>query len=153
MNIDEKFMSEAIKLSLKCKNGKDVPVGCVIVKNNKIIGRGYNKRNKKNNALLHAEMIAIEKACKKVHDWMLVDTTMYVTLEPCVMCTGAIIESRIPRVVYGAKSNRTGCLGSILDLSNNEKLNSKIETSSGICEEECSNLIKDFFKNLREENI
>lgn len=153
MTQDELYMKKALKLASKCLKGKDVPVGCIIVKNNKIIGAGFNKRNRKNNALLHAEIIAINKACKKVHDWVLEDATMYVTLEPCVMCTGAIIQSRIKKVVYGASSDKNGCCGSIMNIMQDEKMMHKVEVEKGVLKEECSNVIKEFFENLRNKKI
>lgn len=152
MNQDEIFMNEALKLAKKCVKSEDVPVGAIIVKNNKIIGKGYNKRNKTNNALMHAEMIAISNACKKVHDWVLEDAVMYVTLEPCIMCSGAIIQSRIKKIVYGASSDKNGCCGSIMNIMDNEKMMHKVEVESNVLKDECSNIIKDFFENLRNKN-
>lgn len=150
-NIDIKFMKEALKEAKKAYSIGEVPVGCVIVYNNKIIARGYNKREKLNLATAHAEIIAIEKASKKLSSWRLEDTTMYITLEPCIMCSGAIIQSRIPNVIYGAKDYRFGTHQSITNVFD-LKFNHIVNIKGGILEEECSQIIKDFFKELRKEN-
>ena len=147
----EKFMKEALKEALKAKNKNEVPVGAVIVFNDKIIARGHNKRETKKNSLCHAEIIAINKACRKVENFRLEDCEMYVTLEPCLMCAGAIIQSRIRKIVIGAKDSKYGMAGTTFnafELKNNH--NVKIEF--GVMEEECSNIIKDFFKKLRDEH-
>ena len=151
MTQDELYMKKALKLASKCLKGKDVPVGCIIVKNNKIIGAGFNKRNRKNNALLHAEIIAINKACKKVHDWVLEDATMYVTLEPCQMCAGAIVQSRLTKVVMGCMNPKAGRAGSVLNLLNVAEFNHQVELETGVLEEECSGMMKRFFKMRREQ--
>ena len=147
-NKDEFFMKEALKQAKKALAIDEVPVGCVITLNDKIIARGYNKREKENLSTNHAEIIAINKACKKLNSWRLEDCTLYVTLEPCVMCAGAIIQSRIKRVVYGALDYRFGAHQSITNLFD-IKFNHKVEVGSGILQEECSKIITDFFSALR----
>ncbi|MBR0474319.1 MAG: tRNA adenosine(34) deaminase TadA [Erysipelotrichaceae bacterium] len=143
------YMKEAIKQAKKAEQIDDVPVGAVIALDGKIIARGYNKRTRNEQTADHAEMIAIRKACKKVGSWRLEDCTMYVTLEPCPMCAGAIFQSRMKRVVYGAKDLKAGALGSKMDLFSIERLNHYPEIEGGILEEECSQLLKQFFKKLR----
>jgi tRNA(adenine34) deaminase len=147
-NKDVHFMKEALKQAQKALSIDEVPVGCVITLNDKIIARGYNKREKDNLSTNHAEIITINKACKKLNSWRLEDCTLYVTLEPCVMCAGAIIQSRIKRVVYGALDYRFGAHQSITNLFD-LKLNHKVEVKSGVLEEECSKMITDFFSALR----
>ena len=147
-NKDEYYMREALKQANKALAINEVPVGCVIVLNDKIIARGYNKREKENLSTNHAEIITINKACKKLNSWRLEDCTMYVTLEPCVMCAGAIIQSRVKKVVYGALDYRFGAHQSITNLFE-LKLNHKVEVVGGILEEECSKIITDFFSSLR----
>lgn len=149
MTNDEKYMKEAIKQAKKAAAAGDVPIGCIIVKDDKIIARGYNKRNAKKTTLAHAELLAIEKASKKLGDWRLEECTMYITLEPCQMCAGAIVQARIPRVVVGAMNKKAGCAGSILNLFQVEEFNHQVEFQKGILEEECSFLLSDFFKTLR----
>lgn len=143
------YMREAIKQAKKAEQIDDVPVGAVIVLDGKIIARGYNKRTRNEQTADHAEMIAIRKACKKVESWRLEDCTMYVTLEPCPMCAGAIFQSRMKRVVFGASDLKAGALGSKMDLFSIEGLNHYPEIEGGILEEECSQLLKQFFKKLR----
>lgn len=153
--MNEKYMKIALKEAGKCLKNGDVPVGCVIVKNDKIIGKGFNKRNKKKNSLMHAEMIAINKACKHEKDWVLEDSTMYVTLEPCAMCAGAILQSRIKKLVIGADSEKSGSFGSVINMNEileNEKFNHKVEIEKGILKEECSKILTDFFEKLRMKN-
>ncbi len=147
--IDKKYMSEAIKQAIKARDIDEVPIGCVIVHEDKIIARGYNKRNKKNNPLYHAEIEAINKASKKIGDWRLEECTMYITLEPCPMCAGAIVQSRVKRVVIGAMNPKAGCAGSIINLLQMASLNHQVELDKGVMEEECSNIMKEFFKELR----
>ncbi|MBR4496528.1 MAG: tRNA adenosine(34) deaminase TadA [Acholeplasmatales bacterium] len=147
---DEYYMRQALKEALKADKIDEVPIGCVIVLNGKIIARGYNKREKLENSLAHAEIVAINKACKKINSWRLEDATMYITLEPCVMCSGAIIQSRIKKVIYGAYDYRFGAHKSIINLFD-VKFNHQVDIKGGLLEEECSNLIKDFFKRLRVE--
>ncbi|MCQ2910668.1 MAG: tRNA adenosine(34) deaminase TadA [Clostridia bacterium] len=149
MNNDEKYMMMALDLAKKSLKTDDVPVGCVIVKNNKVIAKSFNTRNKKNNALCHAEILAINKACKKLKDWYLKDCVMYVTLEPCIMCSGAIIQSRISKVVYGAKSENNGCAGSVMDVFSHEKMAPHVKIKDGVLEKECSEILVKFFKDLR----
>ena len=149
MNQDEKYMREAIKQAKKAYEMNEVPIGCVIVCEDKIIGRGYNRRTTDKNPLAHAEMIAIKKASKKVGDWRLEDCTMYVTLEPCQMCSGAIVQSRRKRVVVGCMNAKAGCAGSILNLLQMDEFNHQVELEKGVLEEECSLLMKNFFKELR----
>lgn len=151
MTQEEKYMREAIRLAKKAAVLKEVPIGCIIVHDGKIIGRGYNRRTTDKNVLAHAEIIAIKKACKKIGDWRLEECTMYVTLEPCPMCAGAIVQARIPRVVIGCMNPKAGCAGSVLDMLHEEGFNHQVETEIGLLREECSQMLKDFFKTLREE--
>lgn len=145
--MDVKFMRAAIKEAEKAEKIWETPVGAVIVQNGKIIARGYNKRETKKNALMHAEIIAIDKACKKLGGWRLPECDIYVTLEPCPMCCGAIIQARINNVYFGAYDEKSGCLGSACDLS--EVLPHKIKYSGGVLKTECEQILKDFFKKLR----
>ena len=149
MEKDEKYMREAIRQAKKAVANGDVPIGCVIVKDGRIIARGYNKRNARKTTLAHAELIAIEKASKKVGDWRLEDCIMYITLEPCQMCAGAIVQARIPKVVVGAMNPKAGCAGSILNLFNVTAFNHQVEFVHGVLKDECSSLLTDFFKDLR----
>ena len=149
MNQDEKYMKAAIRQAKKAYALDEVPIGCVIVQNDKIIARGYNRRNTEGNTLAHAELTAIRKASKKTGDWRLEDCTMYVTLEPCQMCAGAIVQARIPKVVIGCMNKKAGCAGSILNMFDMSAFNHQVETVYGICQEECSSLMKDFFADLR----
>lgn len=149
MTKDEKFMKEAIKQAKKAALSGDVPIGCVIVREDRIIARGHNKRNAKKTPLAHAELIAIEKASKKMGDWRLEDCIMYITLEPCQMCAGAIIQARIPKVVVGAMNKKAGCAGSVLNLFQIPTFNHQVEFENGILEEECSKMLSAFFKELR----
>ncbi|MCI9080075.1 MAG: nucleoside deaminase [Lachnospiraceae bacterium] len=148
--LDEKFMKEALKQAKKAEATGEVPIGCVIVYQNKIIARGYNRRNIENSTLAHAEITAIRKACKKLGDWRLEGCTMYVTLEPCPMCAGAVVQARIPRVVIGALNPKAGCAGSIVDLLSERRFNHQAEKVTGVLVDECSTLMKEFFKGLRE---
>lgn len=150
MNQDEKYMKEAIRQAKKAYALGEVPIGCVIVYEDQIIGRGYNRRTIDGNTLAHAEMIAIKKACKKMGDWRLEDCTMYVTLEPCQMCSGALLQSRVKKVVIGCMNPKAGCAGSILNLLQVDEFNHQVEVAIGVLGEECSNLMKTFFKELRE---
>ena len=146
---DEKYMKEAIKQAKKAYALEEVPIGCVIVYKDKIIGRGYNRRNTDKNTLAHAETIAIKKASKKMDDWRLEDCTLYVTLEPCQMCSGAIVQARIKRVVVGCMNPKAGCAGSVLNLLDVKEFNHQVELTTGVLEEECSLMMKTFFKELR----
>ncbi len=152
MDRDQKFMKEAIKLARKAYQLGEVPIGCIIVYENKIIGRGYNRRNTDKNTLAHAEISAINKASKKMGDWRLEGCTLYVTLEPCQMCSGAIIQSRITEVVMGSMNPKAGCGGSVLNILQMEEFNHQAIVRRGVLEEECSQLLKEFFKDLRKRN-
>lgn len=147
---DERFMKEAVRQAKKAWKIGEVPIGCVIVYEGKIIGRGYNRRTTDKNPLAHAEILAIKKASKKMNDWRLEDCTLYVTLEPCQMCSGAIVQARTKRVVVGCMNPKAGCAGSILNLLQVEKFNHQVELTTGVLEEECSIMMKEFFKELRE---
>lgn len=149
MTDDEKYMKTAIKEAQKALALGDVPIGCVIVCDGRIIGRGYNRRTADKNVLSHAEINAVKKACKKMGDWRLENCTMYVTLEPCPMCAGAIVQARIPRVVIGCMNPKAGCAGSVLNLLDEKGFNHRVQTEIGVMEEECSKLMRDFFKELR----
>ena len=146
----EKFMREAIKQAKKAYKIDEVPIGCVIVYEDKIIARAYNKRNYKKSTLAHAELLAITKASKVLGDWRLEGCTMYVTLEPCQMCAGAIVQARIDKVVIGAMNPKAGCGGSILNLLEMEEFNHQVEVERGVCEKECQSLLQEFFRELRE---
>lgn len=150
MTADEKFMKAAITQARKAYAIDEVPIGCVIVQNDKIIARGYNRRNIDKNTLAHAELSAIRKASKKTGDWRLEDCTMYVTLEPCQMCAGAIVQSRMKRVVIGSMNAKAGCAGSILNLLQMQQFNHQVEITRGVREEECSQMLSQFFRELRE---
>lgn len=147
---DEKYMKQAISQARKAYALGEVPIGCVIVYEDKIIGRGYNRRTVDKNTLAHAELTAIRKAGKKLDDWRLEGCTMYVTLEPCQMCSGAIVQARIPRVVVGCMNPKAGCAGSILNLLDMKEFNHQVDLTTGILGEECSTMMKQFFKELRE---
>ena len=150
MNQDEKYMKEAIRQAKKAYALGEVPIGCVIVYEGKIIGRGYNRRTIDKNTLAHAELMAIKKASKKMDDWRLEECTMYVTLEPCQMCSGAIVQARMKKVVIGCMNPKAGCAGSILNLLQMEGFNHQVEVEIGVLGEECSNMMTSFFKVLRE---
>ena len=150
MTSDESFMKQAVKQAKKAYDKLETPIGCVIVHEDKIIARGYNKRNMKKNTLAHAEILAINKASKVLGDWRLEDCTMYVTLEPCPMCAGAIVQSRVTRVVVGCMNPKAGCAGSILNLLEMEHFNHQVEVTRGVLQEECSQMLSGFFKELRE---
>ncbi|MCR5226622.1 MAG: tRNA adenosine(34) deaminase TadA [Eubacterium sp.] len=152
MTEDEKYMKQAIKLAQKAYDNGDVPIGCVIVHEGKVIARGYNRRNKDGQVLAHAELMAIRKASKVLGDWRLEECTMYVTLEPCQMCAGAIVQARIPKVVMGCMNPKAGCAGSILNLLDIKEFNHQVETVKGVLETECSVLLKTFFKQLRQQS-
>lgn len=151
MTIEEHYMKEAIRQAKKAAALKEVPIGCVIVYDGRIIARGYNRRTVDKNVLAHAEIIAMRKACRILGDWRLEDCTMYVTLEPCPMCAGAIVQARIPKVVIGCMNPKAGCAGSVLDMLHEDGFNHQVETEVGLLGEECSQMLKDFFKALREE--
>ena len=149
---DEKYMKEALKEARKAYKLGEVPIGCVIVYEGKIIGRGYNRRNTDKTTLAHAEISAIKKASKFIHDWRLEGCTLYVTLEPCQMCSGAIIQARIDRVVMGSMNPKAGCGGSLLNILENESFNHQALVTRGILEDECSEILTRFFKELRVRN-
>ncbi len=151
MNQDERFMREAIRQAKKAYALKEVPIGCVIEYEGKIIARGYNRRNTDKNTLAHAELLAIKKASKKLGDWRLEGCTMYITLEPCQMCAGAIVQARVSRVVIGSMNPKAGCAGSILNLLQMAQFNHQVEMTTGVLGEECSQMLSGFFKELREE--
>ena len=150
MSDDEKFMKEALRQAKKAYAMEETPIGCVLVHEGKIIARGYNKRNKKKNTLAHAEIIVIDKASRVLGDWRLEECTMYVTLEPCPMCAGAIVQARIPKVVIGSMNPKAGCAGSVLNLLEVEGFNHQVKTTRGVLQEECSTMLSDFFRELRE---
>lgn len=147
---EEKYMKEAVRQAHKAWKLQEVPIGCVIVKDKKIIARGYNRRNTDKNTLAHAELLAIRKASRAVGDWRLEECTMYITLEPCQMCAGAIVQARIPRVVIGSRNPKAGCAGSVLNLLDVPEFNHQVELTEGVLEEECSAMLTDFFRELRE---
>lgn len=149
MTTDEKFMKEAMRQAKKAQALDEVPIGCVIVKGNKIIARGYNRRNTDKNTLSHAELNAIKKASRIEGDWRLEECTMYITLEPCQMCAGAIVQARIPRVVIATMNPKAGCAGSVLNLLQMERFNHQVEVTRGVLEEECSQMLSEFFRRLR----
>ena len=146
--MNKKFMYLALEEAKKAYNEGEVPVGAVIVKNGEVIATGRNKREQKQNALSHAEIEAINSACEKLKSWRLDDSELYVTLEPCPMCTGAIINARIKTVIFGAFDKAAGCMDSVINLCD-YPLGHKVEVYAGICEDECQNILKDFFQKLR----
>lgn len=152
MTADEKYMKMAIKEAKKACALGEVPIGCVIVYEDKVIGRGYNRRTVDKNVLSHAEIVAIRKSCKKMGDWRLEGCTMYVTLEPCPMCAGAIVQARIPKVVIGAMNPKAGCAGSVLNLLDEKGFNHQAERQIGVMGEECSLMLKNFFRELRKKD-
>lgn len=152
MEEQEKFMREALKQAKKAYKIGEVPIGCVIVQDGKIIARGYNRRNTDKVTLAHAEIAAIKKASKKTGDWRLEDCTMYVTLEPCQMCAGAIVQSRMKKVVIGCMNPKAGCAGSVLNLLQMQEFNHQVELERGVLEEVCSEILSRFFKELRVRN-
>lgn len=149
---DEKYMKKAIKLAKKAAKNGEVPIGCIIVYEDKIIGKGYNRRKEKSSTLAHAEISAIKQACKYIGDWRLEGCTMYVTLEPCMMCAGACVQARIDKVIIGADNPKAGCAGSIINILQMKEFNHQVEIQRGILLEECSNLLTDFFKQMRKKN-
>ncbi|OUQ16680.1 tRNA-specific adenosine deaminase [Lachnoclostridium sp. An14] len=149
MSPEEKYMKEAIRQARKAEALGEVPIGCVIEYEGKIIGRGYNRRMTDKTTLAHAEIAAIKKACRAMGDWRLEGCTMYVTLEPCPMCAGAIVQARIPKVVIGCMNPKAGCAGSVVDLLHQDGFNHQVETEVGVMGEECSRMLKEFFRELR----
>ena len=145
----EKYMRQALRQAQKAAAIGEVPIGCVIVYEDRLIARGYNQRNTRKTSLGHAELLAIRKANKKLGDWRLEDCTMYITLEPCPMCAGAIVQARIPRVVLGAMNPKAGCAGSIVNLLQERRFNHQVEIIPDILVSECQNIMKEFFRELR----
>ena len=149
MEEKEKYMKEALKEAKKAYDKLEIPVGAIIVKDGKIIARAHNNKEEKNDTTKHAEIIAIQKASKKLNTWRLTDCEMYVTLEPCSMCAGALIQARIKKVYIGTMDEKTGACGSVLNLLEDYKFNHKVEVERGICKNDCEKILKDFFKELR----
>lgn len=149
MEEDIVFMQEALLEAKKAYQLNESPIGAIIVQAGKIIGRGHNRRNTDKNALSHAELIAIDEACKAIGDWRLENCSIYITLEPCPMCAGAIVQSRLPRVVFGTRSPKAGFGGSILNILQMDELNHRCEVVEDVCKEACSTMIKDYFRDLR----
>lgn len=152
MTADEKYMREAVRQAKKAEGLGEVPIGCVIVYEDKIIGRGYNRRNTDKSTLSHAEISAIRKASKAMGDWRLEGCTLYVTLEPCQMCAGAIVQARIPRVVMGCRNPKAGCAGSVLNILQEPSFNHQVEITEGVLGETCSSMLTEFFRQLRIRN-
>lgn len=148
-SVDDRFMREALKSAHLAKESGEVPIGAVLVHDGEIIGRGYNLRETSQDPTTHAEMIVIKQAAAHLGSWRLLDCTIYVTLEPCVMCMGAIILARIPRLVYGCRDPRVGAAGSIYNFSSDERFNHRVATTEGVLGEECSTLLSQFFQELR----
>ncbi|MCP8971355.1 tRNA adenosine(34) deaminase TadA [Ectobacillus ponti] len=150
MEHDELYMRAAIEQAELAREIQEVPIGAVIVWNGEIISRAYNLRETEQRAVAHAELLAIDEACRKLGTWRLEDATLYVTLEPCPMCAGAIVLSRVKRVVYGAKDPKGGCAGTLMNLLQEERFNHQAEVVSGVLEEECGELLSSFFRELRQ---
>ena len=146
---DVRYMAEAMKEARKAYRKRETPIGCVIVRDGKIIARGRNRRDRSGNVLAHAEIEAIRKACKKLKDWRLEGCTMYVTLEPCPMCAGAIVQARMDRLVIGTMSPKAGCAGSILNLMDVPQFNHQVPVTKEVCGDECSRMLTEFFAELR----
>ena len=151
-SVQQKYMREALKQAKKAYALGEVPIGCVIVHEGVIIGRGYNRRNTDKNTLAHAEITAINRASKKIGDWRLEECTLYVTLEPCQMCAGAIVQARIPEVVMGCMNPKAGCAGSVLNILDMPEFNHQVAVTKGVMEQECSDMLKTFFVELRARN-
>lgn len=151
MRDEEKFMKEAIRQAKKAYALREVPIGCVIVYEGKIIARGYNRRNTDKNTTSHAEINAIRKASKKLGDWRLEGCTLYVTLEPCQMCAGAMVQARLKKAVIGSMNAKAGCAGSVLNILQMDAFNHQVEVERGVLEDECSALLSGFFADLREQ--
>ena len=149
MNDDIFYMEKALQRAKIAYENGEVPIGCVIVHNGNIIGRGENRRKLEGNVLCHAEIIAINEACKAIKDWRLEDCTVYVTVEPCPMCAGAILQARVPRLVYGTPNPKAGCVGSLYNLLDDKRFNHTVEVESGILKEECSEIMSSFFREFR----
>ncbi len=149
MTEDERFMKKALHQARRAAAIGEIPIGCVIVRDGEVIARGFNQRRSRKTTLAHAEMIAIDRASRKLGDWRLEGCTMYVTLEPCQMCSGALVQSRIDRVVIGTMNPKAGCAGSILNLLQMPEFNHRVEITGGVLQEECSRILQDFFRDLR----
>ena len=149
MTEDERFMKKALHQAKRAAAIGEIPIGCVIVRDGKVIARGFNQRRSRKTTLAHAEMIAIDRASRKLGDWRLEGCTMYVTLEPCQMCSGALVQSRIDRVVIGTMNPKAGCAGSILNILRMPEFNPQVEITGGVLQEECSAVLQDFFRDLR----
>ncbi|MCY7217341.1 tRNA adenosine(34) deaminase TadA [Streptococcus cristatus] len=145
----EMFMREALKEAEIALVNDEIPIGCVLVKDGQIIGRGHNAREELQRAVMHAEIMAIEEANQHENSWRLLDATLFVTIEPCVMCSGAIGLARIPKVIYGAKNQKFGAAGSLYDILTDERLNHRVEVETGLLEEECAAIMQNFFRNRR----
>jgi len=144
------FMSEALKEAQKSLNKAEIPIGCVIVKDGEIVGRGHNAREELNQAIMHAEVMAIQEANRAIGNWRLLDCTLFVTIEPCVMCSGAIGLARIPKVIYGASNQKFGGAGSLYDILRDERLNHRVDLETGVMEKECAEIMQNFFRQSRE---
>ena len=149
LNEDERFMKEAMKQAMRAEAIDEVPIGCVIVQEGRIIARGYNRRNTDKSTVSHAEINAIRKASKATGDWRLEDCTIYITLEPCQMCAGAIVQARIRRAVIGCMNPKAGCAGSVLNILEDERFNHQVEVTRGVLEENCAFMLSEFFRSLR----
>ena len=149
---DEYYMNEALKLAREAYEIDEVPIGAVIVHKGEIIGRGYNKRNSLGNPLGHAEIIAINEASQYLKDWRIEECTMYVTVEPCPMCSGAIVQARIPRLVFGTRNKKAGCAGSVINLLQIDALNHQVDITEGVLQEECSSIMTEFFNRFRKKS-
>ena len=147
----KKFMAEALKEANKAEGENEVPIGAVIVKDGKVIARGRNSKNKTSNSINHAEILALNRAMKKLNDWHLTDCDLFVTLEPCPMCAGACINARLGRIIFGAYDPKAGCCGSLYNLGTDKRFNHNPEVIGGVCEDECGKLLTSFFINIREE--
>lgn len=152
MTEDERYMKEAMKQARKASALGEVPIGCVIVHEGRVIARGYNRRNTDKNTLAHAEITAINRASKVIGDWRLEECTLYVTLEPCQMCAGAIVQARIPKVVMACMNPKAGCAGSVLNILEMPQFNHQAQVIRGVLEEDCSRMLKEFFAGLRQRN-
>lgn len=148
--VDEKYMHLAIVQAKKAELMNEVPIGAVIVYDGEVIATGYNKRETEQKSLRHAELIAIERANERIGSWRLENCTMYVTLEPCPMCAGALVQSRVKRVVYGASDPKAGCVGTLMNLVEDERFNHQVDWTGGVLKSECSHLLTNFFKRLRQ---
>ncbi|MES1047829.1 tRNA adenosine(34) deaminase TadA [Heyndrickxia oleronia] len=151
-NADEYFMKLAISEAKKAEEKCEVPIGAVVVLNGEVIATAHNLRESTQNAITHAEILAIQNACERIGSWRLEDAELYVTLEPCPMCSGAIILSRIKKVIFGAHDPKAGCAGSLMNLLDDQRFNHQCEVVSGVLENECSVLLRDFFRNIRKRN-